>query len=112
MAIDYFTKWVEAEALANTWDVDVKKFVWKSIVSWFEVPKALISINKLQFDSKAFKKYYGDLKIKNKCSSLAFPQSNGQVEAMNKAIVNGLNKRLENANGKWAKELPNMLWAY
>ena len=112
VATDYFTKWVEAEALANIWDVDVKKFVWKSIVSRFEVPKALILINKLQFDSKAFKKYYGDLRIKNKCSSLAFPQSNGQIEATNKAIVNRLNKRLENANGKWAKELPIVLWAY
>ena len=27
VAIDYFTKWAEAEALANIWDVDVKKFV-------------------------------------------------------------------------------------
>lgn len=27
VAVDYFTKWVEAEALVNIWDVDVKKFV-------------------------------------------------------------------------------------
>ena len=26
MAVDYFTKWAEAEALANIQDVDVKKF--------------------------------------------------------------------------------------
>lgn len=30
----------------------------------------------------------------------------------NKAIVDGLKKRLEGAKGKWAKELPNVLWAY
>ena len=27
IAVDYFTKWAEAEALANIRDVDVKKFV-------------------------------------------------------------------------------------
>ena len=35
---DYFTKWVEAEALANIRDVNVKKFIWKNIVTRFGVP--------------------------------------------------------------------------
>ena len=35
---DYFTKWVEAEPLANIRDVDVKKFLWKNIVTRFGVP--------------------------------------------------------------------------
>ena len=30
---DYFTKWVEAEPLSNIKDIDVKKFVWKNIVT-------------------------------------------------------------------------------
>ena len=36
--IDYFTKWVEAEPLANIRDVDVKRFVWKNIFTRFGVP--------------------------------------------------------------------------
>ena len=31
---------------------------------------------------------------------------------MNKVIVNGLKRRLEGAKCNWAKELPNVLWAY
>ena len=54
VAVDYFTKWAKAEALANIWDVDVKKFVWKNIVMRFGVPDSLISDNGLQFDSKTF----------------------------------------------------------
>ena len=54
VAVDYFTKWSEAEAFANIRDVDVKKFVWKNIVTRFEVPDLLILDNGLQFDSKAF----------------------------------------------------------
>ena len=54
VAINYFTKWADAEALANIRGVDVKKFVWKNIITRFGVPDSLISNNGLQFDSKAF----------------------------------------------------------
>ena len=97
---DYFTKWIEAESLANIRDVDVKRFIWKNIVTRFRVPYALISDNGLQFDSKAFRKYCSDLSTKNRYSTPAYPQGNGQAEAVNKAIVNGLKKRLDDAKGK------------
>ena len=48
----------------------------------------------------------------NKYSTPAYPQSNGQAEAVNKAILNGLKRRLDGAKGNWAEELPNVLLAY
>ena len=48
VGIDYFTKWVGAEPLANIRDVDAKRFVWKNIVTQFGVPHVLISNNGLQ----------------------------------------------------------------
>ena len=74
---DYFTKWVEAEPLVNIRDVDVKRFIWKNIVTRFGIPNVLISDNGLQFDSKAFRKYCSDLGIKNRYSTPAYPQGNG-----------------------------------
>ena len=112
MVIDYFTKWVKAEALANIRDVDVKKFVWRKIVTRFGVPDSLISDNGLQFDSKAFCTFCSDFGIKNGYSTATYPQSNGQAKATNKTIVNELKKRLDIVKGRWAKELPNVLWAY
>ena len=50
--------------------------------------------------------------IKNKYSTLAYPQGNGQAEVVNKLIVNGLKKRLDEANGRWVEELPHVLWTY
>ena len=47
VAVDYFTKWAKAEALANIRDTDVKKFVWKNIVTRFGVPNALVTDNGL-----------------------------------------------------------------
>ena len=45
-------------------------------------------------------------------ASVAYPQPNGQAEASNKTIMHELKTRLEKAKGKWADELPNLLWAY
>ena len=109
---DYFTKWIETEPLANIKDVDAKRFVWKIIVTRFGVPHVLISDNDLQFDSKMFRKYCGELGITNRYSTPAYPQENGQVEAVNKVIVSGLKKRLDDAKGKWVEELPHVLWTY
>ena len=99
VVVNYFTKWVEVEALANIRDVDVKKFVWKNIVTRFGVPNTLISDNGLQFDSKAFRNFCRDLGIMNRYSTPAYPQSNRQAEAVNKAILNGLKRRLDGAKG-------------
>ena len=112
MAVDYFTKWAEAKALVNIQDVDVKKFVWRNIVTRFGVLESLVSDNGLQFDSKAFREFCGSLGIANRYSTPTYPQSNGQAEATNKAIVNGLKRMLEGAKGRWADEFPNVLWAY
>ncbi|XP_075659130.1 uncharacterized protein LOC142629010 [Castanea sativa] len=65
-----------------------------------------------KFNNKDFRKFCSDLGIKNRYSTPAYPQSNGQAEATNKAIVNGLKRRLEGAKGKWVEELPSVLWAY
>ena len=109
---DYFTKWVEAEPLANIRDVDAKKFLWKNIVTRFGVLNILISNNGLQFDSKSFRRYYGELGITNRYSTPAYPQRNEQVEAVNKIIVNRLKKRLDDTKGRWVEELPHVLWTY
>ena len=69
----YFTKWVEAEPLANIRDVDVKRFIWKNIVTRFGIPNVLISNNGLQFDSKTFRKCCSYLGIKNRYSTPAYP---------------------------------------
>ena len=95
--------------MANIRDIDVKKFIWKNIVTRFGVPHTLISDNGLQFDNKAFRLYCSNLVIKNRYSTLTCPQGNRQAEAINKVIVNGLKKRLDEAKGKWVEELPHVL---
>ncbi|MDV3153350.1 MAG: hypothetical protein Q8755_03170 [Candidatus Phytoplasma australasiaticum] len=44
-------------------------------------------------------------------STPVHPQANGQEESSNKIIINNLKKRLKEKKGKWAEELPFVLWA-
>ena len=73
VAIDYFTKWVEAKALATIIEVKVQNFMWKNIVYRFGIPRTIISDNGRQFDSQGFRKFYSGLGIKNQFSSPDHP---------------------------------------
>jgi transposase InsO family protein len=97
IATDYFTKWVEAEPLASIRDKDSIKFVWKNIITRFGIPKTIISDNGTQFNSKPFMRYCSELSIRNIYSLPTYPQSNGQAEASNKTVLDGIKKRLEDA---------------
>ena len=59
-----------------------------------------------------FINYCGKLGITNRYSTPAYPQGNGQAEPINKVILIGLKKRLDDAKGKWVEELPHVLGTY
>ena len=40
------------------------------------------------------------------------PQAYGQVKAVNKTIKHNLKTKLENLKGRWADDLPEVLWTY
>ena len=50
--------------------------------------------------------------IANRYSTPAYPQENRQAEVVNKVIVNGLKKRLDDAKGRRVEKLPHVLWTY
>ena len=45
VAIDYFTKWAEAEALSTITTRTIKKFVFSRIICRFGVPMSIVSDN-------------------------------------------------------------------
>src|SRR3954471_16380459 len=40
------------------------------------------------------------------------PQTNGQAETANKSILTALKKKLDDKKGRWAEEIPSILWSY
>ena len=73
VGIDYFTKWVEAEALATITEKNIRSFVWRNIIYRFGIPRILVSNNGKQFDNSAFRDFCSKLGIKNHDSSTAHP---------------------------------------
>uniref|UniRef100_A0A2N9FH63 Uncharacterized protein n=1 Tax=Fagus sylvatica TaxID=28930 RepID=A0A2N9FH63_FAGSY len=112
VAIDYFTKWVEAEPLATITEKNVQSFVWKAVICRFGIPRVLVSDNGKQFDNPRFRQFSQELGIHNHYSSPGHPQANGQVEVTNRSLLKLIKTRLEGAKGLWPEELPSILWAY
>ncbi|CAH9109579.1 unnamed protein product [Cuscuta europaea] len=112
VAIDYFTKWVEAEPLASITEAKCRHFVLKNILTRFGVPHQIISDNGTQFEAAPFCALLEAWGIKHTFSSVAYPQGNGQVENANRILLEGLKKKLEAEGGGWVEELHNILWAY
>ncbi|XP_058189165.1 uncharacterized protein LOC131306759 [Rhododendron vialii] len=111
-ATDYFSKWVEAEPLPTITEADVRRFVWRNIVTRFGVPYAIVSDNRSQFVSKDLTSLCVEFSIRFFNSTSAYPQGNGQAEATNKTVCAGIKRRLHSKRGKWVEELPHVLWAY
>ena len=112
VAIDYFTKWVEAEALAMITEARIQNFFWKNIICRFGIPLTIISDNGRQFNSQGFRDFCSGLGIKNQFSYPGHPQASGQMEVMNRTLLKIIKTKLDDAKGAWLEELPNVLWAY
>ena len=109
VAVDYFTKWAEAEPLATITEQKIRNFVWRAIICRFGIPRALVSDNGKQFDNAKFRDFCAKLGIKNYYSSPAHPQSNGQAEVTIRTLKAAFKTKLEDLKGKWVEYLPEVL---
>nr|GEY35767.1 reverse transcriptase domain-containing protein [Tanacetum cinerariifolium] len=112
VAMDYFTKWIEAKAVATITGGQVKKFVWDNIVCRFGIPSEIVSDNGKQFSDNPFKDWCDKLNITQRFASVKHPQSNGLVKRANKSLGEGIKSRLGERNKNWVKELPHVLWPH
>ncbi|KAL0420612.1 UNVERIFIED_CONTAM: hypothetical protein Slati_3084100 [Sesamum latifolium] len=55
VAIDYFTKWVEAEPLVRITEGEIIKFIWRNIICRLGLPREIIADNGRQFQGKDYK---------------------------------------------------------
>jgi transposase InsO family protein len=112
VAVDYFTKWVEAEPVATISAEKVKKFYWKKIICRFGLPRYIVSDNGTQFTSEAVIQFCEEKGIRNTFVPVEHPQANGQEESANKVILKAIKKKLTKKDKNWAEPLPEILWAY
>jgi hypothetical protein len=113
VAVEYFSKWVEAKPLLSITSVTIQKFFWQNIVFRFGVPHEVTVDNGKQFDSADFKDFCTYLGTKLCFASVYHPQSNGAVERANGVIFAGIKRNITDLpKSKCAEELPRVIWSH
>jgi hypothetical protein len=114
VAVDKFTKWVEAKPIRKLNGKTALKFV-KDIVVRFGIPHSIITDNGSNLSQGEVEEYCHYNGIHLDLASVAHPQSNGQVKRTNGLILSGIKPHLEallhRAAGAWAEELPYVMWS-
>src|SRR4051812_34922738 len=114
VAVDKFTKWIEAVPITSSTALTAVNFI-KSIIFRFGVPHNIITDNGTNFTAAEFQFFCQELGIKIKYASVEHLESNGQVEKANRLVCGGIKKRLltplEQGVGNWIEELHAVLWS-
>ncbi|XP_058084614.1 uncharacterized protein LOC131232410 [Magnolia sinica] len=84
----------------------------QSLAHKFGIPQTIVTDNGKQFDNNSFREMCGNLGIRNVYSSHHHPQTNEQVEAINKIIKHHLRTKFDRPKRAWIEELLKILWAY
>lgn len=112
VAVDYVSKWVEAEATRTNDHSVVLKFVKKNIFARHGIPKAIISDGGSHFKNFKFGKLLKHYGVNHRIATPYHPQTSGQVEVSNREIKRILEKTVRSDRKDWSLRLDDALWAY
>ncbi|GKC54750.1 reverse transcriptase domain-containing protein [Tanacetum coccineum] len=112
VAIDYFTKWVEAKPLVKITGKEIIRFVMDNIICRYGLPRIIVTDNGAQLVNDPFKSWCKRFEIQQMNTAVAHPQANGLVERANRSLMEGIKTRLGREKAGWVDELPNVLWAH
>jgi hypothetical protein len=93
IAIDKFSKWIEACTITSIRSEQAMLF-FTDIIHRFGVPNCIIMDNNTQFTGKKFLDFYDHHHIHVLWSAIAHPKINGQVERANSMVLQGLKPRI------------------
>ena len=112
VAIEYYTKWVEAISLKIAIQKHIINFIKEYIICRFGIPQRLIMDNGTNFIGKDVIEFCKKMRIEQIFSSVYYSQGNGQAKATNKTIKKILAKTIQQSGKDWHDKLPYALWAY
>jgi hypothetical protein len=101
VAMDYFTKWVEAMPTIKSDGKTTTLFVFNQIIARFGIRKEIVTDHGSHFQNEMMKELASRLGFKYGHSSPYYPQSNGQVEAVNKYLTTIFQKTISQSKSDW-----------
>jgi hypothetical protein len=113
MAVEYFTKWVEAKPLTNITSTSIREFFWQNIICRYDILCHITVDNTKYFNSAMFKHFCQQIRTKVGFVSVYHPQANDAVEKANTLIFEAITKILKGKKkGKWAEVMPQVVWSH
>lgn len=105
--IDGFTKfvWLESVTSANTKGAIT---ALNKLCHIFGFPARIVSDRGTAFTSKEFQNYCNDHGIKHVLNAVATPRANGQVERLNRTVLNSLTAHMGEERKGWDAYLPKV----
>ena len=111
VAIDHFTKWVEARALEEADAQSIATFFYEDIIARHGVPKKITTDRGSEFVNDFIKILTSVYDIHHIKTTAYHPQGNGQVERVNRTLKDIMSKYTVKVPGKWDHYLPSALFA-
>ncbi|KAK6121257.1 hypothetical protein DH2020_045031 [Rehmannia glutinosa] len=111
VAVDYVSKWVEAQALPKN-DARVVVHFLKKLFTRFGTPRAIISDRGTHFCNNQFDKVLKRYGVTHRVATAYHPQTSGQVEVSNRELKRILEKTVGHSRKDWSLKLDDALWAY
>jgi transposase InsO family protein len=87
VAVDYFTKWVEAMPTFDNTRKIAYLFLFNHVIAHFGVPEAIITDHGSHFKNFMMSEITEKLGLRHDNSMPYYPQANGQVEEINKFLI-------------------------
>ena len=86
IAVDKFSKWIEAKPIPNIRSEEAVKF-FLDIIYWFGVPNCIITDHGTNFTEKKFLDFYDGYGIRIDWALVGHPHTNGQVKWGNGMVL-------------------------
>ena len=109
VAIDYFTKWIEAIPTAHADAATSIKMIKDIIFPRFGFPRFLITDGGTHFLKGTFRRILHKYGVTHRVASPYHPQTSGQVELSNREIKSILEKTVTKSRKDWAFKLNDAL---
>jgi transposase InsO family protein len=112
ISMDYFTKWLEVDAIPNQEASTVAEALVTNFFCRFSIPRELHSDQGHNFESHLLQEVLQHLGVRKTHTTLLHPQSDGMVERYVKTIEEHLWKVVASNQRDWDEKLPLFLLAY
>ena len=112
VAIDHYTKWLEAKVINHKTADEIQKAIEELIIEKHGTPEKILTDQGTEFENSKIQELAKEYGIKWIFASPRHHETVGAVERANQTLMNILKKLSNFGETSWTAKLPKAVWAY